>query len=477
MSGVSELSPAPEEVKTSVPVTEPVKKVKTLMPMAEEQRDSSDSESEEETRVINDIDYEALEDIWLKAGEMEAKDMSFSDKKRKKTKEWRKRRREEWSTEAGGTGTSTDTSDGEWTTDTDKPKQTSPDRRRKNYTWKSLGRSPGRSDALETEISASEPPATMVTSPRKPLEQYMFPLAAKSSLPAGPPITPTKLDKTPGGYNNAFLSFLSPGAGPAAATNGQAQSPPANPMIRRDYGKLNEEIVRNSDLKSDVAVLPGQTLHSTIEKLKCNLTNGSTQESSQATSSITSVSRPPVNMEKKPAISRISRILDLLLHYGLTPHMVTTLQKTNNALAVERLLSKAAKMNQLQAAMSPTHRQTLSMSGSAQGSSHRSLALNSLALLPMAQVDSLEAGLVSLTEWTGELGQQGFRWELSVKPPAIVGARKSFIIEKRQLRELDLDTNNCKLHKSSRYVRMAFYKGLVYYSDFSIAELRCPMMK
>ena len=70
-----------------MPVTEPVKKVKTLMPMAEEQRDSSDSESEEETRVINDIDYEALEDIWLKAGEMEAKDMSFSDKKRKKTKE------------------------------------------------------------------------------------------------------------------------------------------------------------------------------------------------------------------------------------------------------------------------------------------------------------------------------------------------------------------------------------------------------
>ena len=476
MSGVSELSPATEEVKTTVKVTEPVKKVKTLMPMTGEQRDSSDSESEEETRVINDIDYEALEDIWLKAGEMEAKDMTFSDKKRKKTKEWRKRRREEWSTEAGGAGTSTDTSDGEWTADTDKHKQNSPDRRRKNYTWKSLGRSPGRSDDLETEISGSEPPASIVTSLRKPLEQYMFPLAAKSSLPSGPPVTQTQLDKTPGGYNNAFLSFLSPGAGPgAAAANGQAQSSQANPMIRRDYGKLSEEIVRNSDLKSDVAGLPGQTLHSTIEKLKCNLTNGSTQESIIATSSSTSVSRPPVNMEKKPSVSRISRILDLLLHYGLTPHMVTTLQKTNNALAVERLIFKAAKMNQLQAAMSPTHRQTLCMSGSAQGSSHRSLALNSLALLPMAQVDSLEAGLVSLTEWTGELGQQGFRWELSVKPPAIIGARKSFIIEKRQLRELELDTNSCKLHKSSRSVRK-YLKDLCIQAIF-FAGLRCPRMK
>ena len=438
MSGVSELCPAPEE-KTEILVTEPVKKVKTLTPS--ENRDSSESESEEEQRVINDIDYEALEDIWLKAGEMEAKDMSFSDKKRKKTKEWRKRRREEWSTEAGGAGTSTDTSDGEWTAD-DKVRQVSPDRRRqKTYTWKSLQRSPGRSDDLETEISRSEPPVSMVTSPRKPLEQYMFPLAAKHV----PPVTPTKLENNPGGYNNAFLSFLSPKSEAAAVPNGQ--SPPANPMIRRDYDKSSEEAsVRNSDLKSDSG-LPGQTLHSTIEKLKCNLTNGNSPESSQATNS-SSVSL--VNGEKKPAISRISRILDLLLHYGLTPHMVTTLQKTNNSLTVERLISKAAKMNQLQAAMSPTHRQTMSMSGASQGSSHRSLALNSLALLPMAQVDSLEAGLVSLTQWTGELGQQGFRWELSVKPPAIIGARKSFIIEKRQLRELELDTNSCKLHKSSR---------------------------
>ena len=439
MSGVSELSPAPEETaKTLASVTEPVKKVKTLVPMTGEQRDSSDSDSEEEQRVINDIDYEALEDIWLKAGEMEAKDMSFSDKKRRKTKEWRKRRREEWSTEAGGAGTSTDTSDGEWTAD-GKIRQVSPDRRKqKTYTWKSLQRSPGRSEDLETEISRAEPPVSMVTSPRKPLEQYMFPLAAKHVSP----VTPTKLENNPGGYNNAFLSFLSPKSDAAAVP----QSPPSNPMIRRDYDKSSEETcVRNSDLKSE----PGQTLHTTIEKLKCNLTSkgNSPPESSQVTNS-SSVTL--VNGEKKPAISRISRILDLLLHYGLTPHMVTSLQKTNNSLTVERLISKAAKMNQLQAAMSPTHRQTMSMSGASQASSHRSLALNSLALLSMAQVDSLEAGLVSLTQWAGELSQQGFRWELSVKPPAIIGARKSFIIEKRQLRELELDTNSCKLHKSSR---------------------------
>ena len=432
--GAGDISEVPEEEETKAPVTEPVKKVKTLMPAAGEQRDSSESESEEETRVINDIDYEALEDIWLKAGEMEAKDLTFSNKKRKKTKEWRKRRREEWSTEVGGAGTSTDTSDGEWSVEPGKPKPVSPDRKRKSYTWKSLGRSPGRSDDLETEISGSDPPVAMIHSPRKPLEQYMFPLASKSTLATCPPVTPTKADKTPGGYNNAFLSFLSPGT---------AQSPSANPMIRRDYDKPGEEMIKNSDLKSDAGV-SSQTLTSTIEKLKCNLTNGSGQESSQVNGSVTG--------DKKPPIARISRILDLLLHYGLTPDMITTLQKkTNNALAVERLISKAAKMNQLQCAMSPTHRQSLSMSVAGPGSSsHRALALHALADLPLAQVDSLEAALVTLTQWTGELGQQGFRWELSVKPPAIIGARKSFIIEKRQLRELELDTNNCKLHKSSR---------------------------
>merc|ERR550525_1526149 len=73
--------------------------------------------------------------------------------------------------------------------------------------------------------------------------------------------------------------------------------------------------------------------------------------------------------------------------------MITTLQKkTNNALVVERLISKAAKMNQLQCAMSPTHRQSLSMSVAGPGSSsHRALALHALADLPLAQVDSLEA--------------------------------------------------------------------------------------
>ena len=64
---------------------EPKKKMKTLMPVKSDESphmklsdkalsdSESESESEEETRVINDIDYEALEDIWLKAGEIDAK--------------------------------------------------------------------------------------------------------------------------------------------------------------------------------------------------------------------------------------------------------------------------------------------------------------------------------------------------------------------------------------------------------------------
>ena len=66
------------------------KKIKTILPQkspdcpAEKSSESeSDSEEEEEARVINDYDYEALEDIWLKAGEIEAKDLSFSESRRK----------------------------------------------------------------------------------------------------------------------------------------------------------------------------------------------------------------------------------------------------------------------------------------------------------------------------------------------------------------------------------------------------------
>jgi len=78
------------------------KKIKTIMPKinSDEVVDVSDSESdsssdsddasesseEEVPRLINDIDYEALEDIWLKAGEIEAKDLTYNDSRKRKWK-------------------------------------------------------------------------------------------------------------------------------------------------------------------------------------------------------------------------------------------------------------------------------------------------------------------------------------------------------------------------------------------------------
>jgi len=74
------------------------KTIKTIMPKLvdkedvvdvsdDSESDVSESDSEEEVpRLINDIDYEALEDIWLKAGEIEAKDLSYNDSKKKKRK-------------------------------------------------------------------------------------------------------------------------------------------------------------------------------------------------------------------------------------------------------------------------------------------------------------------------------------------------------------------------------------------------------
>jgi len=80
------------------------KKIKTIMPKvdnsgkvvddADSESDSSSdsddesesSEEEEVPRLINDIDYEALEDIWLKAGEIEAKDLTYNDSRKRK---WR----------------------------------------------------------------------------------------------------------------------------------------------------------------------------------------------------------------------------------------------------------------------------------------------------------------------------------------------------------------------------------------------------
>ena len=64
-------------------------------------RNSSDSSSDEEpTQEIDDIDYESLEDIWLKSGEIvDSKELSCDDSVKRRWKERDSPRKEMWSTE------------------------------------------------------------------------------------------------------------------------------------------------------------------------------------------------------------------------------------------------------------------------------------------------------------------------------------------------------------------------------------------
>ena len=68
---------------------------------AEASSDSSDSSSDEEpTQEIDDIDYESLEDIWLKSGEIgETKELSSESPKRRWKGGEKSPRREVWSTD------------------------------------------------------------------------------------------------------------------------------------------------------------------------------------------------------------------------------------------------------------------------------------------------------------------------------------------------------------------------------------------
>jgi len=249
-------------------------------------------------------------------------------------------------------------------------------------------------------------------------------------------------------------------------------------MIRVDYEKTeeNSSSIKTTDLESTTST---QSLTSTIEKLKSSLNNSSNGNTSSSSNNINSncdttnsstnniksnipsdisvinnssqnhVINPNLTSQvKQPSLAE--RCLELLLGYGVTPQQVTTLQRGNGNTAVDRLVSKAAQMNQLQSQMSPTHKQTLHYS-STQQLTHRAAASAVLSLLTDAQLSSLERSLLDLTKWTGDLKQVGIRWELSVKPPTGQGPRKCFIIEKRQLRELGLDTSNCKIYKASNF--------------------------
>jgi len=117
--------------------------------------------------------------------------------------------------------------------------------------------------------------------------------------------------------------------------------------------------------------------------------------------------------------------------------------------AVEKLINKAAQCCQLQSQMSPLHKQSLQQSNKNQV--HRASALAILNLLSPPLLLDLEHSLKTLTDWSGELRQVGVRWELAVRPPPGQGPRKCFIIEKKQLRELELDTVNNKCFYSSSF--------------------------
>ena len=53
-------------------------------------------------------------------------------------------------------------------------------------------------------------------------------------------------------------------------------------------------------------------------------------------------------------------------------------------------------------------------------------------------------------QWAAELRHTGVRWQMEVSPPSNIGGKQCFIIEKRQLRNLGLDTAACRVFQSSR---------------------------
>ena len=488
------------------------KKIQKLMPLppigenTAAKNDASDSESEEETRVINDIDYEALEDIWLKAGEIEAKDMTYNEKKRKRTKDCglcrgcklsedcgdckncqenrtgtrclvrrckRKKRRakdEEWSVKQESDESSTDD---EWNRDSG----ASPERKKNNTVSPRKRKTPiklseNNTNQVKNEHKLSfttlndwnkdpdksdeddlEPPPATVSTNKKPVMEYLGRnLSSGTHMSSSTPAVPLPLgDKA--GFASAFLSFLSPGAppppSPSAAPRAPSQTPaPApsrpvinNPMIRVDYGKPSEDLNSKASLTN------------TTENPKTNLTGNTTgNNSASATHKFNSSSQDSAHSTLSDDVEVLAeksvgeRCLDLLFSYGVTTTHISQLQRGDKA--VEKLINKAAQCRQLQSQMSPLHKQSLQQSNKNQV--HRASALAILNLLSPPLLLDLEHSLKTLTDWSGELRQVGIRWELAVRPPPGQGPRKCFIIEKKQLRELELDTVNNKCFYSSR---------------------------
>ena len=378
------------------------KKIKTILPQKSpadgptsksSASESESSEEEEEARVINDYDYEALEDIWLKAGEIEAKDLSFSENRRK-SKEGEKGRKRGGST------------DEEWKME-EKEEETS--ERKKLSQNKSKSPKPGsKRSENEIEISSQSEEEGDVPAPgqvpaRKPME-YMFPLANKNLVRP----SQTQQTKPDPGFESAFLNFCNKKAEPAASQTA--------PMIRVDYSKHLEA---------------GSSLSSTIEKL------------SRSLCSPASASAPASVPQSGPG-----RVLSLLLESGMRPGQPVSLlqrgwaggQVTEQAL--DQLVSEVTQLRQLRSQMSPTHRQLLTHSSQAD-SAHQAAALAILARLPPHQLQQLHSRLeVSsppVTSWTGSLEHSKAGWRLTVRPPE-PGLSHCFSLEAGQVADLGLDS-------------------------------------
>ena len=391
------------------------KKIKTIPPQkspdcpaSKSSESESSSSEEEEARVINDYDYEALEDIWLKAGEIEAKDLSFSEGRRK-LKEGEKGRKR---------GSSTDE---EWKMEEE---ETSERRKLSQNKTKSPIKQGSKRAENEIEISSLSEEDGGVSAPgqvpaRTPLE-YMFPLANKTLVrPAQSPQTKPDL-----GFENAFFNFCNKKTDQSASQTA--------PMIRVDYSKhLEDKSPSHSPAGPSVS-----SLSSTIEKLK---------------SSLTSPGSGPASVSQ----SGPGRVLSLLLESGIRPGQpVSILQRgwaggqvTDQAL--DQLVSEVTQLRQLRSQMSPTHRQLLSHSSQAD-SAHKAAALAILARLPPHQLQHLQSRLEvssspplpappAATSWTGGLEHSRTGWRLTVRPPE-PGLSQSFSLEAGQVADLGLES-------------------------------------
>ena len=410
------------------------KKIKTILPQkspdcpAEKSSESeSDSEEEEEARVINDYDYEALEDIWLKAGEIEAKDLSFSESRRKDGEKGRKR------------GSSTDE---EWKMEEEEDETQERQKLTQNKTKSSK---PGiKRPENETEVSSLSEAEGAVLPPcplpcRKPME-YMFPLASKNlARPAQSQQTKPDL-----GFENAFLNFCNKKTDQSASQTA--------PMIRVDYSK---------HLESKAVDLPSQSLHSTIEKLKSSL------------------SSPGPACEPQ---SGAGRVLSLLLESGMRPgQTVSILQRAAGSQvagqALDKLVSEVAQLRQLRSQMSPTHRQLLSHSSQAD-SAHKAAALAILARLPPHQLQHLHSRLEdsspplppAATSWTGSLEDTKTGWRLTVRPPE-PGLSQSFSLEPAQVAGLGLDCGGAEKTATKLVVQGYSYINIKYLYIITRIEL------